>query len=119
MTEHIVAAGTSFAIKRKVSVGDVVSWTFRTRKKDIVFRTIFTPSKGALVKTESKYLPTDGWASHDFHCDADGDFEVIWDNTASYLTAKTLLYSLDVAERSTLQQGGDKSSSTSTRSEKS
>jgi hypothetical protein len=112
MTEHIVAAGTSFAIKRKVSVADVVSWTFRTRKKDICFRTIFTPSKGTLVKTESKYMPTDGWASHDFHCDADGDFEVIWDNTASYLTAKTLLYSLDITKPSALQGGDDKLSST-------
>jgi hypothetical protein len=55
--------------------------------------------------TPARYLPAEGWSSHEVRCDADGEYEITWDNYASYMTDKCVLYQLQLVKQADLVQG--------------
>eukprot|EP01147_Barroeca_monosierra_P007064 gene7064-7644_t len=106
MVSVTVARGTSFEVTRALSRGDVVSWTFTSKNKDIGFGIHRQTPAGTIesVKTIERVaahvLPQMG----EITCNESGSYFFIFDNSHSILSSKTVSYSISVT---TAPQGTD------------
>jgi hypothetical protein len=99
-TKIDIAARAKFEVKEKAEEKDVlVSWEFKTASKNISFGVRFVPDAAG---GEERWLrEIEAVDSHlevqsaGVRCSEAGTVILVWDNSASLLTGKTLLYRVD------------------------
>jgi len=100
LDEVEVNAGASHISTVDVGASDVVSWVYRIRTKDIIFKVTFTDASGKKVPSkEEKHEATIGATRGEYMATAAGKLTLTWDNTYSRWTKKSLLFSIQKISR--------------------
>jgi hypothetical protein len=101
MTEVVVKNGDKYVHNVKVDEPSLVSWEFRTRANDIQYSITFTTASKKVETVlpsarvdSAKLLVTGG-----FEAKEGGTLTFVWDNTYSYWTSKSLLFSVDITKK--------------------
>lgn len=100
---HTVGAGSSWALPVSVArAGSELRWDFCTSSGDLKFTVRFRPNNGARDADESRDLvpptmiPCSRHEPHSgsLHCQEPGMYELVFDNSHSWLTRKEVSYSV-------------------------
>jgi hypothetical protein len=98
-TKVDIGARAKFEVKEKAEEKDVlVSWEFKTAAKNISFGVKFLPDAGGEERWLREVEAVDSHIdvqSAGVRCSEPGTVILVWDNTASLLTGKTLFYRVD------------------------